>query len=391
MLRAFDAEVAHLLLDDARVAVVGAGREACRDDVGQEVPVEARMLGGGGTLEVRERRADQAQSGEETQARGREVGGSSGVGDHGANDVVGEEQRVDFLDDADRFLAAERGGGALVGLDLVGGELELPARVVGQDQLLGGRDAGVEQRGDKPVLDAVARARRIVERVADEPDKYDLAAPTAAIVAGTEAHELATIGERLHRHGRIGGGKPPEEMRACPPRRRDGGAAMEAAIPEDEHPARHRAEQATAGGPLVGIPAPEARVADGVRAALTEGDDLDAWPRAGAARTALATERADVQKEAAERVVRRLAGVRGVSNILMVTPRLDATGIKEKIEGALVRSVETDAGRIKVTVEGSKIILTGRVRSYAEKRTAERSAWSAPGVTAVDNQLVITF
>lgn len=97
------------------------------------------------------------------------------------------------------------------------------------------------------------------------------------------------------------------------------------------------------------------------------------------------------QKEAAERVIHRLAGVRGVSNILMVTPRLDATGIKEQIEGALVRSAETDAGRIKVTVEGSKIILTGRVRSFAERRTAERSAWSAPGVTAVDNQLVITF
>jgi osmotically-inducible protein OsmY len=97
------------------------------------------------------------------------------------------------------------------------------------------------------------------------------------------------------------------------------------------------------------------------------------------------------QKEDAERVVRRLSGVRGVSNLIVVKPRVSPSELKEKIQQALLRSAETDAQRITVEVVGSKAILKGTVRSWAEKEEAERAAWSAPGITSVENRIVISY
>jgi osmotically-inducible protein OsmY len=94
------------------------------------------------------------------------------------------------------------------------------------------------------------------------------------------------------------------------------------------------------------------------------------------------------QKEDAERVVRRLTGVKGVSNLIRVNPKSPSpTELKKRIEDALVRSAQVDAERIQVEIQGTEVILKGTVRSYAEKEEAERVAWMAPGVYSVDNQI----
>ena len=97
------------------------------------------------------------------------------------------------------------------------------------------------------------------------------------------------------------------------------------------------------------------------------------------------------QKREAERAVERLSGVRGVINLIQVKPRLSPTDLKQKIEQALIRNAEMDASRITVEVQGSKVILHGTVRSYAEKRAAEEAAWAAPGVSEVENHITISL
>ena len=96
------------------------------------------------------------------------------------------------------------------------------------------------------------------------------------------------------------------------------------------------------------------------------------------------------QKDAAARAVRDLTGVRGVNNTISVQPHVQVAEVQGKIEAAFKRSAEIDARRVSVTAQDSKVVLTGNVRSWAERQEAERAAWAAPGVTQVDDRLSIT-
>jgi osmotically-inducible protein OsmY len=87
--------------------------------------------------------------------------------------------------------------------------------------------------------------------------------------------------------------------------------------------------------------------------------------------------------------VRKLSGVRGVTNNIVVEPRLKADDVKQKIEEALRRHAEVEARDVKVTVHENKVVLDGKVETWAERYAVENAAWSAPGVTSVEDHLTI--
>jgi osmotically-inducible protein OsmY len=98
----------------------------------------------------------------------------------------------------------------------------------------------------------------------------------------------------------------------------------------------------------------------------------------------------DFQRARAERAVRRVKGVKGVTNSILLKPRVQPAEIKRKIEEAFRRNAEIDANRITVEAHDGEVILKGTVRSWAERREAERAAWMAPGVRRVDDRINIS-
>ncbi len=95
------------------------------------------------------------------------------------------------------------------------------------------------------------------------------------------------------------------------------------------------------------------------------------------------------QRAAAARAVRDLTGVRGVTNSTTLEPHVTIADVRSKIEAALTRSAEVDARRIDVLIADGKVTLSGNVHSVHERDEARRAAWSAPGVTLVDDRIAV--
>jgi osmotically-inducible protein OsmY len=95
------------------------------------------------------------------------------------------------------------------------------------------------------------------------------------------------------------------------------------------------------------------------------------------------------QRERAESAVRRLHGVLSVRNSIRLKPRLATSEIKHRIEEAFRRSAVIDAQKVIVDASGSEVTLRGEVRSWAEHDQAQATAWAAPGVLIVKNEITV--
>jgi len=96
------------------------------------------------------------------------------------------------------------------------------------------------------------------------------------------------------------------------------------------------------------------------------------------------------QRSTAEHAVRRIKGVKGVSNTIQLKPQAQPNEIKRKIQEAFRRNAEVDSNRIIVEADGNVVTLKGTVRSWIEREEAERAAWAAPGVVNVVDQIVVS-
>jgi osmotically-inducible protein OsmY len=97
----------------------------------------------------------------------------------------------------------------------------------------------------------------------------------------------------------------------------------------------------------------------------------------------------EFQRQAAERAVRSLMGVKGINNLITLKPRVSTTEVKAKILAALSRQAALDARHIEVETHDGTVVLKGHAHSRYEAEAAARAAWATPGVRKVENRIEV--
>lgn len=95
------------------------------------------------------------------------------------------------------------------------------------------------------------------------------------------------------------------------------------------------------------------------------------------------------QAEAARRAAGRITGVLGVSNLIEVRKMPTAYDVKQRIIDAFKRNAGIDATMLNVVTLDGTVRLGGKVHSLNERQVAERAAWAAPGVTRIEDNIII--
>ncbi len=234
MVGAFDRIGGLLLLDDAWFPSVRARWQRHGDDVREQLPIAPPLLRRCAGLQIGYRFANHPQRSQETEAGGRERDRRGGVCHHGTHDVMGDQQGVDLLNDADGFLAAQRGLRSLMGLDFVHRHLPLPAGMVRLDEHLRRSMPGIKQRGEQAMLDAVSGGGGIIEGVANQAEEALFPASSSWAVGGLDNDEVRAVGEG-GLHGRMRpGGQASEQIGVARTHGGEEGETVELAIPQEE-------------------------------------------------------------------------------------------------------------------------------------------------------------
>ena len=95
------------------------------------------------------------------------------------------------------------------------------------------------------------------------------------------------------------------------------------------------------------------------------------------------------QREAAELAVQDLPGVDSLDNQITLSCRTPVETAEQRLKSAMLRNPQLDARHVTVTILGSTAILTGHVRTLAEKKQAGLATWASPNVTRIDNRLAV--